>query len=89
MAAIDDRPPRSGKRGRVTMTRTAWCADCGGRMKATEDSTSERAQAEWMAFGWVWTKRLGWLCDACYRGRVREAAAPAAAAGPAARRDGG
>lgn len=76
MNPIFDEPPKNGMKGRVTATRTVWCADCCEWKMATENASAKRAEGEWLADGWVWTRKLGWLCSKCYRARVDSAHSP-------------
>jgi hypothetical protein len=73
MARIYDDPPKSGTKGIITTTRTVWCADCTDWLQATENAGAKRAESEWMGHGWVWTKKLGWVCPECYNARIAKA----------------
>lgn len=69
---LDKQPPKSGMKGRVTTTYTVWCADCHEWFMATENSSRDRSELEWMGCGWVHTWRLGWVCPKCYNARLKD-----------------
>jgi hypothetical protein len=54
--------------GRVTSTRTVWCAKCSEWLMAPENNSKTRAESFWMGYGWIRLgHRGGWHCLTCGR----------------------